>query len=179
MKLKARCFASSDINDRVEWINNPKVNQTMFFELPATIEKTARWYKDKDNRTRVDFTFADEQGAIVGMGGFTQIDRGHKHAEFYIMIAPLLHGRGLGKRIANWMYNYAFLEIKLNKIYLYTNDDNVAAYSIYEKAGFKLEGILREHKCKDGMLLNRRFYGLLRSEWENQPWKKDILEYEL
>lgn len=70
------------------------------------------------------------------------------------------------------MYNYAFSVLELNKIYLYTNDDNVAAYRIYEKYGFQLEGILRNHKWKNGKFQNRRFYGLLKSEWEESEWKK-------
>ena len=33
-------FSAEDINTRVEWINNPAINKSMYFELPATIEKT-------------------------------------------------------------------------------------------------------------------------------------------
>ena len=106
------------------------------------------------------------------MGGYTAINYDAGHSEFYIMVNPDMHGKGFGSKVSYWMYNYAFLKLHLNKIYLNTNNHNIAAYKIYENAGFSLEGILRQHKLKNGQLLDRRFYGLLRSEWEMQKWKR-------
>lgn len=37
---------------------------------------------------------------------------------------------------------------------------------MYEKAGFKQEGILREHTYKNGILQDRCIYGLLKSEFK-------------
>jgi len=176
--IKAREFSFEDIPTKVNWMNNPIINNSMFFELPATISKTETWFKNKNNNTRVDFSFLNEQQEIVGMGGFTNIDKINSNAEYYIMVNPNLHGQGFGKKISLWMFNYAFLKLNLNKIYLYTNDDNVAANKIYENSGFKLEGILREHKFKKGNFLNRRFYGLLKSEWKTKNWQQDNLQYE-
>jgi len=175
--IKARIFSFEDIPSRVEWLNDPKINKTMFFDLPATIEKTEAWFKNKDKTTRIDFSFV-EKDILVGMGGFINIDKINANAEFYIMISPLLQGKGYGKLLSLWMYNFAFIELNLHKIYLYTNDDNIAAYKIYEYAGFTLEGILREQKYKSGVFISRRFYGLLRQEWQTKEWKKEIIKYE-
>lgn len=173
MKIISRRFSFEDIDTRVEWINNPSIHSTMYFDLPATIENTRKWFERiKSNDTRVDFTFVSETGGLLAMGGFTGISEEHKHGEFYVMVNPAMHGQGIGKRVSEWMYNYGFSVKNLNKIYLYTNDDNVSAYNIYEKAGFVLEGIMREHKWKEGKFINRRFYGLLHSEWDTVSWKK-------
>lgn len=177
MEIVVRCFNDTDISTRVEWINNPLINNTMFFELPATIDNTKKWFQNNiDNKNRVDFSFFDSEDVCIAMGGFTSISKEHSNAEFYVMVNPLLQGKGIGKKVSEWMYNYAFSVLNLNKIYLYTNDDNIAAYSIYEKYSFQLEGILRMHKYKNGKFQNRRFYGLLRSEWELLNWKKNIDE---
>lgn len=174
MKIKPRLFDQKDIQERVNWINNPSINSTMFFELPATVQNTQRWYENNRNsKQRIDFTF-EEGSDIVAMGGFTGISSEHKNAEFYVMVNPEFQGKGIGKEVSRWMYNYAFSVLKLNKIYLYTNDDNIAAYKIYESAGFVLEGVMREHKWKSGAFQNRRFYGLLSKEWENLEWKQII-----
>lgn len=177
--IKAREFCYNDIPIKVDWINNPEINNSMFFELPATISKTEEWFKNKNNTARIDFSFINEQEIIVGMGGFTDIDRKNLNAEFYVMVNPSMHSQGIGKIISLWMYNYAFLELNLNKLYLFTNDDNIAASKIYENAGFKLEGVLRQHKSKNGVFLDRHFYGLLRKEWKLQKWCKKELTYEL
>ena len=172
-EIKAKKFSAEDVQVRVSWINNTLINQSMFFELPATIEKTQKWCENiQANNSRIDFSFQDLDGTYLAMGGFTGISEEHKNAEFYVMVNPELQGQGIGKRVSQWMYNYAFSILNLHKIYLYTNDNNIKAYSIYEKSGFKLEGILREHKWKAGAFQNRRFYGLLKSEWETLDWKK-------
>ncbi len=177
MEIKPKRFRSKDISIRVNWINDSRINQTMFFDLPASVVNTERWFQNNiGNEKRVDFTFENSEGEIIAMGGFTDINSVHKNAEFYVMVNPELQGKGIGKKVSIWMYNYAFSVLNLNKIYLYTNDDNVVAYTIYEKAGFTLEGILRNHKWKNGDFQNRRFYGLLKSEWENLSWKKDIID---
>lgn len=173
MEIKAKRFSEEDILIRVNWINNPLVNQTMFFDLPASIDSTKKWFRvNIGNKNRIDFTFVDIHGVCIAMGGFTNITIDHRNAEFYVLVDPSKHGQGIGKYVSRWMYNYAFSVLNLNKIYLYTNDDNVAAYRIYEKLGFQLEGLLREHKWKNGKFQNRRFYGFLRSEWELTEWKE-------
>lgn len=178
MEIIAKRFSRENIPERVNWINDPRINYTMFFDLPASIENTQNWYdKNVGSSNRIDFTFyCENTNKILAMGGFTGISNEHKNAEFYVMVNPDMHGKGIGKYVSFWMYNYAFSVLKLNKIYLYTNDDNIAAFSIYEKAGFQLEGILRCHKWKNNDFQNRRFYGLLQSEWENLNWKKEIAD---
>lgn len=175
MIIIPRKFSFEDIQQRVNWINNPLIHETMFFELPASIASTEKWFKSNENSIiRKDFTFRNEQGLVVAMGGFTGISMVHNNAEFYVMVNPLMQRQGIGQNVSKWMYNYAFSVLKLHKIFLYTNDKNVAAYKIYEKAGFILEGVLREQKFKNGVFQNRRFYGLLRSEWMHMDWKNDI-----
>lgn len=175
MEIIPKRFCFKDIETRVEWINDIRINHTMFFDLPASVENTENWYnKNINNKSRIDFSFFDNLENLIAMGGFTSISQEHRNAEFYVMVNPTLQGRGIGNKVSIWMYNYAFSILDLHKIYLYTNDDNVAAYSIYKKAGFLLEGILREHKWKNQKFQNRRFYGLLKSEWKILPWAKKI-----
>ena len=177
MRIIPKKFRNEDILTRVGWINDKRINQTMFFDLPASVENTQKWFEAiKDCKNRIDFTFFNDEDKIIAMGGFTGINSTHKNAEFYVMVNPEMQGMGIGKQVSFWMYNYAFSKLDLHKIYLYTNDDNVAAYSIYEKAGFVLEGILKEHKWKNDKFQNRRFYGLLKSDWNNLPWKNIIVD---
>lgn|SRR5690554_6758558 len=179
MEIIPRRFSEKDISDRVDWINNPVVNRNMYFDLPATVENTIQWFiNNVGNKKRIDFTFFDSFGERIAMGGYTSIDSIHCNAEFYVMVNPMMHGKGIGKKVSFWMYNYAFSILNLNKIYLYTNDDNINAYKIYESAGFMLEGVLRDHKWKNGKFQNRRIYGLLKSEWELLDWK-EIIDHEL
>jgi diamine N-acetyltransferase len=144
----------------------------MFFELPATVEKTHNWFNNNiGNESRSDFSFRNREGALVAFGGFTSIDKIHRNAEFYIMVNPEMHGKGIGSKVSRWLFNYAFEKLGLNKIYLYTNNTNERAYQLYEKCSFRLEGLLIKHKFKNGKFEDRRLYGLLREEWFNLEWK--------
>lgn len=45
MKLKAKLFSELDIQTRVDWINDLRINQNMSFDIPATYDKTLIWYR--------------------------------------------------------------------------------------------------------------------------------------
>ena len=177
MELQIKYFSKEDINARVNLINNTLINSTMFFKLPATIEETTKWFNCKNNSERIDLTFLNSNNEIVAMGGITNINSIDKNGELYLFVDPSFHGKGIGSKATKWIVNYGFLKLNLNKIYLVTNDDNIAAYKIYENLGFKLEGLLRNHKWKNNRFVDRKFYGLLKSEWENQEYKEQKVIY--
>ncbi|MBI9068647.1 MAG: GNAT family N-acetyltransferase [Salinivirgaceae bacterium] len=174
-EIRAKYFSSEDIKTRVNWINNTKINSSMYFDfLPASVEDTEKWYNQiKNNDKRADFSFVlENDNTVIGMGGITSIDLVNSNAEFYVMVGPDSHGKGYGKKISKWLFNYAFIKFNINKICLYTNDSNIIANKIYEDCGFMLEGKLRKHTFKDGQFIDRRFYGLLKEEWGVTQWKE-------
>ena len=177
--IKVRQFKFCDIEERVKLINNPKIHSHMYFDLPATIQKTQKWFNKKDNYRRSDFTFINKKDNVIGMSGITNFDEYNSKAEFYVMVSPAYQGMGYGTSISKWTFNYGFLVFNLNKLFLFTDNDNPPSYRIYEKAGFKLEGILRQHSKKDGIYRDRRLYGLLQEEWIQLPWKRNKIVYEL
>jgi len=177
MKLQIKYFSKEHIKARVNLINNTLINNSMFFKLPATIDETTKWLNSKNNSERIDLTFLNSNDDIIAMGGITKINSIDKNGELYLFVNPLFHGKGIGSKATKWIVNYGFLKLNLNKIYLVTNEDNIAAYKIYENLGFKLEGLLRNHKWKNNRFVDRKFYGLLKSEWENQEYKEEKVIY--
>ena len=160
-----RKLSRLDLPIRVAWMNNPKVYQSMHFDVPILLENTEIWYERvTDNRNRFDCVF-EENGEIVAFGGLTGIDQGTGKAELYIFVNPSLHRGGIGTTATKLLCRYGFDHLQLNKVYLETNEDNAAARRVYEKCGFHLEGVLREeYKTADGKLLSRMYYGLLKGE---------------
>lgn len=154
-----------DLFTRVDWMNNPAIYMTMHYEVPVSIEKTQSWFeRNKDNNNRCDVVFEDNN-KIVAFGGLTNINKDVKKAELYIFVNPYLHKGGLGTTATKLLCKYGFNILNLNKIYLETNEDNFAARRVYQKCGFKLEGILREeYRKNDGQLLSRLYFGLLKGE---------------
>lgn len=164
--MKLRKLELKDLPSRVEWMNHPKVYQSMHFDVPVLLEKTKQWFDNvKKNPNRSDVVF-EEKGMLVGMGGLTNINRLTGKAELYVFINPNLQAGGLGTKAVEMLCRFGFDELKLNKIYLETNENNYAAIRVYEKCGFLLEGTLREeYLSEEGQLLNRLYFGLLKKEF--------------
>ncbi len=177
MKILIKYFSKKHIKARVGLINNSLINNSMFFNLPATIKETTKWFDDKNDNLRTDLTFLSCNNDIIAMGGITNINPTDKTGELYIFVDPNFHRKGIGSRATKWIVNYGFLKLNLNKIYLLTNDNNASAYRIYENLGFKQEGVLREHKWKNNCFIDRKFYGLLKSEWNHQDYKRQRVIY--
>jgi len=163
--MKIRKLEQKDLTTRVDWMNNPKVYQSMHFDVPVLLENTERWFESvQKNPNRVDVVF-EEDGQLVAMGGLTGINRETDKAELYVFVNPELQTSGLGTKAVKLLCKYGFEEMSLNKIYLETNENNYPAIRVYQKCGFKLEGTLREEfKAENGELLSRLYFGLLKSE---------------
>lgn len=160
-----RRLTKDDLQLRVDWMNNPKIYSSMHFEIPILIDNTIRWFENNvDNNKRADLVF-EENGVVVAFGGLTNINSEVKKAELYIFVNPENQKSGIGTRATKTLCSYGLNQLGLNKIYLETNEDNVAAQRVYEKCGFVLEGKLRnEYISKDGRIMCRMYYGLLKGE---------------
>jgi len=88
-------------------------------------------------------------------------------------------GIGIGKR-EDWSKGYgadalriilrfAFTELNLHRVSLSVYANNPRAIRSYEKAGFTLEGRLRQVVHRDGQRADEVFMGVLREEWERGP----------
>jgi RimJ/RimL family protein N-acetyltransferase len=77
-------------------------------------------------------------------------------------------GKGFATEAARATLRYAFEHLKVSRVDLQCREDNEASQHVAERCGFKLEGRqrLRHHK-KDGAVVDRLWYGLLRSEWHD------------
>lgn len=164
--MQIRELNKSDLTLRVKWMNEPAVYSSMHYAIPVLIENTLRWYeKNKDNDSRSDVVFVEEN-EIVAFGGLTSITPSPRMAELYLFVAPYSQHKGVGKAATSLLCEWGFKKLGLEKIYLYTNEDNLPAIAVYEKNGFSLEGRHRqEYLAPDGSIKDRLYFGLLRSEW--------------
>jgi diamine N-acetyltransferase len=159
-----RRIEEKDLPVRVEWMNHPKVYSSMHYAIPVVLDKTVAWFKQNlDNENRVDVVFECD-GELVAMGGLTGIDGPIGKAELYIFVDPFIHSKGIGTTATTLLCEYGFKSLDLTKIYLVTNESNIAAQRVYEKVGFKLEGRLRKEAMVAGKLEDRLYYGLLKDE---------------
>ena len=158
-----REFEETDIPKKIEWINNPENNQYLHYDLPLEVEKTTRWFKNKDNSKRID-CIIEYNGMPVGLIGLLQIDRENQKAEYYITIGENgFKHRGIATKATNAIIACAFEELRLHKVYLTVDANNEKAIRLYEKVGFKQEGyFVEDFFCKNvNELVDRVRYAII------------------
>ena len=162
-----RLFKEEDIEQKVEWINNPANNEFLHYDIPISLEGTMAWYKNKSIHNRLDCVI-EWQGIPVGLIGLLQIDNVNRKAEYYITIGNTAYKRkGIALKATELIITYAFEVLKLKKIYLNVDEKNLAACLLYEKAGFKCEGIFIEDMLFKGEWINRRRYAIINGTYGN------------
>jgi len=174
MTYKIRRLELTDLEARVKWFNDQRINRYMSISPPFSISETKKWYQTTLlNDSRIDFTVEDsDSGEAVSMGGLTDIDHDNGHAELYIFVDPTKHKSGIGERTVKWICNYGFNAYNFNKIYLHTLSHNDPAKNLYQKLGFQHEGVLRDHVYHNGQRRDRNIMSILQTEWQDTNWSQ-------
>ncbi len=108
-----------------------------------------RWFSTLHERTNCVY-FAVETNADarhVGNVWLWNIDWRHRKAELRIAIGDSgATDKGLGTEAISLLCSYAFERLNLHKLYAYVLAINPRARRAFEKAGFVVEGTLREDR---------------------------------
>lgn len=166
MEIKIRKFEESDIPFKVSCINNEMNNKYLHYDLPLKEDKTLIWFQSLSNRKdRIDFTITcdDEPAGLIGL---LNIDLINKKAEYYICLdGDKYRGKGVASRATDLLIRECAVNIQIKKIYLFTETENSSAQRLFERIGFKQEGLLRNDLIHFGRNIDRYVYGLIVDEY--------------
>lgn len=166
-----RLLVQEDLKDRVDWINDEENIQTLLFDWPTSYDKTLKWFHNVvHDASKINFSIVDKvSGELIGMTGLLNIDRINHHAQLYITIGNKKYrGRHLPDEIIPLVLEYGFLELELKKIYLYTLPNNSRGRYVYERNGFRQDGILRQQVYCRGRQQDLYVHSILKSEFEEK-----------
>jgi len=166
-----RPLEHSDLNDSyLRWLNDPEVTRyTETGTFPSTAEDLENYYRAViGSRNDVILAIVDkESGLHVGNIKLGPIHWIHRTATLGILIGEKeFWGKGVGLEATRLMVEYGFVRLNLHRIDLGVFAEHDAAVRCYEKAGFKVEGRMREDLFQDGQYRDRLWMGLLRSEYK-------------
>lgn len=157
-------FSKEDIAEKVRIINDTKNNTFLHYDLPLDYDKTLNWFNKKNNHNRLDCTITFNNH-ICGFLGLLNIDKLNKKAEFYICVDYNFSGNGIGYNSTKMLLDYAFNILNLNKVYLYTEVENIKAQHLFEKASFVKEGVLKDDITYNGKKVSRCIYGICKEDF--------------
>lgn len=139
------------------------------------VENHKKWFESLHNsKTNKMYAVMTNDGRkeIVGVCGLTDIRWTARNAEFSLYIDPELHGKGFGTKALQVLLKYAFEQQNMYLIYGEAFADNVVACHVYEKIGFKKEGLMRNRYYRNGKYHDSIPLSITREEWEATQQKK-------
>lgn len=87
-----------------------------------------------------------------------------RYAEIGIALLPEFRGRGIGWRAQAMLCDYLFTHTPVHRIQAATHAENTAEQKSLEKAGFRLEGVIRAAEFRAGRWRDGHLYSRLRDD---------------
>lgn len=107
-----------------------------------------------------------EDNEYIGGCGINHVDWKNSRAEVGIFLGKPFWNKVYGTDAMRVLVNFIFNEMNLNKISLNVYSFNERAIRSYEKVGFKVEGVLKQHIYREGHYHDEIIMAILKSEWK-------------
>ncbi len=177
-RIRFRGVEKADIQKFYEWINDPEVTEGLLVNLPISFADEESWFEHASKGEQAEKPMAIEMKEkdgwrLIGNCGLFHIEWINSIAEFGIMIGDKsVWNKGYGTEAVGLILQHCFETLNLNSIYLRVYSTNLRAKRAYEKAGFVLDGTMRQAVYKHGKYVDVNFMSVLRSEWNARLEKK-------
>lgn len=166
-KINLRAVERGDLEQLVRWRNDPVIFRGFFSTFPLSLGAQADWYEDL--LRRIDkklFVIEAKDGQAVGTIGFDHIDWKNQKAEFGNMLVDKGHrGCGYASDATRTALRFGFEQMNLNRIYLEVYAWNQEAVQLYQKSGFKIEGVLQQAYFTEGKFNDTVLMAIVRDDW--------------
>lgn len=177
-RIRFRSVEKSDVQKFYEWINDPEVTEGLLVNLPMSLADEENWIERASRGEQAEKPLAieikEKRGwRLIGSWSFFHIEWINSVAEFGIMVGDKsVWNKGYGTEAVEMILQHGFETLNLNSIYLRVYSTNLRAKRAYEKAGFVLDGTMRQAVYKHGKYVDVHFMSVLRSEWDATREKK-------
>lgn len=168
MNITIRNWKKTDASSLAAALSNKNILNNLRDGLPYPYtEKDAEEYIDFILNLNPNDTFAyaiDVDGRAVGsIGAFRQRNIHFRTAELGYYLSEEYWGRGIMTIAVKQICEKLFSETDILRIFAEPFENNAGSRRVLEKAGFQLEGILKNNAFKNGKVLNMALYSYTRN----------------
>lgn len=137
-------------------------------------EIAAYFQRFAENKNGYLFLLFSPAGEIIGESVINEIDLETRCANFRMALFHTeICGKGIGTRVTEITRDFAFTVLKLHRLELDVFSFNPRAQRVYEKAGFRVEGV-RKAAVKDGdTYADDILMAILEDEWRSLQNRKE------
>lgn len=167
---RLRELERKDLNIINKWRNDAELIEKLgapfrFINLDVDVSWYENYMHNRGKVIRCAIVSVDDD-EILGLISLTTIDSINQSAELHIMIGNKKNqNQGIGSFAINKMLQHAFFNMNLHRVELTVLSDNDRARHVYEKCGFKKEGIKRKSNFKNGVFVDTYFYAILKEDF--------------
>ena len=128
----------------IAWMNDPEVIRYLETRFQVhTRESLAQYIQEQNSNSNVVLRGIFFENAHIGNIRLGPINWVHRHAEIGLVIAKTFWGMGYGTEAIKLISDYAFDMLDLHKLIAGAYNVNVGSIRAFEKAGFEIEGRIR------------------------------------
>ncbi len=106
------------------------------------------------------------EGNLAGLISFHRFDFANRSTAMGYWLRADLQGKGIMTRSCRALIDYAFTELKMNRVEIRCATNNVKSRAIPERLGFKSEGVLRDAERLYGHFVDHVVYAMLERDWK-------------
>ncbi|MEX2228162.1 MAG: GNAT family protein [Dehalococcoidia bacterium] len=166
-RMHLRPIAEVDLPDIVRWLTDPDVVR-YYGDPPASLERARTDYLEPDVNPTWRFVI-ELEGRGVGEIQYYHAYAGADYtwsAGIDIFIGePDARDRGVGTEAIRTMLAFLFEQKHVHRVTIDPEVANARGIRCYEKAGFRLDGVLRHNFFHHGEYVDTHFMSILEDEW--------------
>jgi ribosomal-protein-alanine N-acetyltransferase len=144
-------------NDKDIWLNLRDR-----FPYPYTPRDAQEWIQlVTNNQPETNFALAVKGQAVGGFGIVLGDDTGRCSAEVGYWLGRAYWGQGIVSEALQQVTAYTLIGFDLTRLFAVPFAQNRASIRVFEKAGYRCEGIMRKSAIKNGVLLDQALYAFV------------------
>ena len=165
--VRLRPRESEDLPRINEMFNDPDVLAGLTIAFPQSMAGIRDWFEQTRTRDdQVTFVIETPAGESIGICSLEAIDARSRTSTLGIWIGKAYWDTGYGTDALRLLCRFGFQQMNLQRIQLWVYEENRRARRVYERVGFRHEGVARRGQFVGGRNVDVLLMGLLNDEFD-------------
>jgi RimJ/RimL family protein N-acetyltransferase len=167
--IRLEPLSQADAADMLALAHDPDFVRFTRVPAGADVAFVERWIGRYESGwadgSRAGFAIVDAQNAaFLGFAAVVALELDALQGEIGYGVAPQARGRGIAKRSLDLLTRWCLDELALERLELKIDPLNRGSVKVAERAGYRLEGVLRNVHLKDDLRADTGVWSRLRSD---------------
>jgi RimJ/RimL family protein N-acetyltransferase len=154
-RIRLQPLTQADLVDALAMCDDDDTKRFTYLPTDADEEWAEGWLRRYEegwaDGSRAGFSIRDgETDAFLGFAAIVWLDLQGEQGEIGYVVTPHARGRGSAAAAVKLLTQWAFETLGLKRLELRIDVDNPGSARVAERAGYRLDGVLRSVAFKDG-----------------------------